>query len=52
MKGSPGRYQRRWAARQAKRQDGKMPNLGVPPGPVHQSLEKRRISAPGKELGR
>jgi hypothetical protein len=51
MKGSPGRYQRRWAARQAKRQDGKLPNLGVSPGPVHQGLEKRRITTPEKEAG-
>jgi hypothetical protein len=49
MKGSPGRYQRRWAERQAKRKDGKMPNERIPPGPVHPSLEKRRIMPRGPE---
>jgi hypothetical protein len=51
MNKNPGRRQRRWSARQAKRQDGKMPNLGVPSGPVHPSLEKRRITPKVKEAG-
>jgi hypothetical protein len=51
MNKNPGRRQRRWAERQAKRQDGKIPNLGVPPGPVYPSLEKRRIT-PRAEDGR
>ena len=49
MNKNPGRRQRRWAARQAKRQDGKLPNLGVPRSPVDQSLEKRRITTREKE---
>jgi hypothetical protein len=51
MNKNPGRRQRRWAARQGKRQDGKMPNLGVPLGPVHPSLEKRRITTRVMEAG-
>jgi hypothetical protein len=51
MNKNPGRRQRRWAERQAKRQDGKIPNLGVPPWPVHPSLDKRRITTRVKEAG-
>lgn len=52
MNKNPGRRQKRWAERQARRQDGKVPNLGVPLGAVCQGLEKRRITIREKEPGR
>ena len=48
---SPGRRQKRWAERQEQRKDRKIPNLGIPPGPVHQSLESGG-SRPGSQSTR